>query len=59
MDKKCPCGCCHAVDLGACPKFEKGANGRCVYCDHGKECHTRKNPKTFNTPLGVEGKGRR
>ena len=47
---KCPCGCCHAVDHGACDAFEVGANGRCVYCDHGKECHPGKG-KYFNGPL--------
>lgn len=38
---KCKCGCCHVPDNGACPKstYEKGMNGRCVYCDHGEECH--------------------
>lgn len=50
---KCPCGCCHSTDHGACQTFEKGANGRCVYCDHGEGCHPG-DPDRFNTPLGVE-----
>ena len=35
------CGCCHSVDQGACTSFENGANGRCVFCDHSKECHSK------------------
>lgn len=35
----CECGCCHVPDYGACDEFERGANGRCVYCDHGESCH--------------------
>lgn len=50
--ERCECGCCHVPDHGACQSFEKGANGRCVYCDHGKDCHPG-NPKRFNTPLGI------
>jgi len=50
---RCPCGCCHVPDYGACQSFEKGANGLCVYCDHGEECHPG-NPESYNTPLGVE-----
>ncbi len=38
----CASNCCHAVDNGACPEFEKGANGRCVYCEHAEECHVNK-----------------
>lgn len=42
------CTCCHTVDHGACPTFEEGANGMCVYCDHSKECHERLDvPKVF------------
>lgn len=26
-------------NLGPCETFEEGSNGRCVYCDHGKQCH--------------------
>jgi hypothetical protein len=37
--KKCKCGCMDSPDNGACNKFEKGDNGRCVYCDHAKACH--------------------
>lgn len=48
----CDCGCCHAVDYGACPEFEKGGNGRCAYCDHAEKCHNHKKPpKQFNRPL--------
>lgn len=46
---KCSCGCCHSPDHGACQTFEKGANGRCVYCDHGEDCHPG-DPDRFNTP---------
>ncbi len=46
----CVCDCYHAVDYSACPEFEKGANGRCVYCDHAKESHVIKS-KTVNRPL--------
>ena len=34
-DCKCPT---YPGNLGPCITFEKGANGRCVYCDHEKEC---------------------
>lgn len=47
---ECNCGCCHVPDLGACLKFEVGGNGRCVYCDHGKECHPGKG-EFANGPL--------
>ena len=40
IEKVCECGCCDLPDHGPCGKFEKGFNGRCVYCDHGKQCHT-------------------
>jgi len=36
---ECGCGCCHDPDYGACDGFEAGFNGRCVYCDHGEDCH--------------------
>lgn len=26
-------------NLGPCETWEEGGNGRCVYCDHGKQCH--------------------
>lgn len=55
--KRCDCGCCHDIDYGACPKstYEKGMNGRCVYCDHGEECHIYESPwevlvKSHNIP---------
>jgi hypothetical protein len=44
------CDCCHVPDYGACDEFEEGANGRCVYCDHAKECHPGSG-KLFNGPL--------
>lgn len=53
---KCPCGCCHLNDYGACPTYEIGGNGRCVYCDHGLSCHSRDSGRRFyNGPvyLGV------
>lgn len=50
---KCECGCCHVPDHGPCPTYEIGANGRCVYCDHGKACHADQSRPYFNTPLGV------
>jgi len=40
----CDCGCCHMPDYGACDHFERGFNGRCVYCDHGEECHPGTGP---------------
>jgi hypothetical protein len=52
LPQKCSCGCCHAVDYGACDAFEEGGNGRCVYCDHSEPCHERdKNRPMFNGPL--------
>ncbi len=50
--ERCPCGCCHVPDHGACQLFEMGTNGRCVYCDHGETCHPG-DPDRFNTPLGI------
>jgi hypothetical protein len=51
-ETKCPCGCCHATDYGACPEFEEGGNGRCVYCDHAEPCHERdKNRRFYNGPI--------
>jgi hypothetical protein len=44
------CTCCHAKDFGACPTYERGANGMCVYCDHHEKCHTLADGKSFNTP---------
>jgi hypothetical protein len=49
--KKCGCGCAHAKDYGACDLFQAGMNGRCVYCDHGEECHPGSAPY-HNGPLG-------
>jgi hypothetical protein len=49
---RCGCGCCHSGDLGACDKFELGASGHCVYCDHGQPCHERdRNRKFYNGPI--------
>jgi hypothetical protein len=34
--------CCtssHEPPDTACKRFERGANGRCVYCDHEEKCH--------------------
>lgn len=34
--------CCessHEPRDKACKTFEQGANGRCVYCEHGEKCH--------------------
>jgi len=50
-DEKC-CECSHLPDRGACDNFEKGMNGRCVYCDHDEKCHPGKG-ETFNLPLSV------
>jgi hypothetical protein len=50
----CECGCCQFPDHGACPSFEQGHNGRCVWCDHAEGCHERdKDKPRFNGPLGV------
>lgn len=45
----CDCGCCHAKDYGPCPVFEEGTTGRCVFCDHGKDCH----PGKLNGPHNI------
>ena len=26
-------------NLGPCETWAEGGNGRCVYCDHGQQCH--------------------
>jgi hypothetical protein len=52
MSDRCTCGCCHVPDHGACDTFERGMNGRCVYCDHGEECHPGSGER-FNLPLTV------
>ena len=36
---ECTCAT-YESNLGPCKIFEAGANGRCVYCDHEKECHS-------------------
>jgi hypothetical protein len=52
--RPCECGCCHAIDYGACPTFEAGSNGRCVYCDHAEPCHERDKDRPFyNGPIRV------
>lgn len=43
------CESSHYPPDRACPTFEKGMNGRCVYCDHEKRCHP--GPNTAG-PLG-------
>lgn len=48
------CNRSHVPDLGACPTFRDGKNGRCVYCDHASYCHPGGNDQ-FNTPLPVQG----
>lgn len=53
MSERCECGCCHAPDHGPCPTYERGFNGRCVYCDHGESCHADQTRPYFNTPLGA------
>ena len=38
--KPCALNCgTYPGNLGPCETWEEGANGRCVYCDHGKQCH--------------------
>ena len=34
--------CCgtYTGNLGPCQLFERGANGRCCYCDHSRDCHS-------------------
>lgn len=42
VQQKCECGCSHMPghnDDGACGKFQKGNNGRCLRCDHAPRCH--------------------
>ena len=41
----------HPRDL-ACPRFEMGMNGRCVFCDHESRCHPGPNK---SGPLGARG----
>jgi hypothetical protein len=53
LPERCPCGCCHETDYGACADFEAGMNGRCVYCDHGEGCHPGAGPLA-NGPLGPQ-----
>ena len=39
---RAPARCCaheHQTDTGVCATFERGTNGRCVYCDHEEKCH--------------------
>lgn len=50
LKRACDCGCSHAHDHGACDDFTGGANGRCVYCDHGQDCHPGPGP-FCNGPL--------
>lgn len=38
---RCACGCVDVPDHGPCSTPCKGANGRCVYCDHALECHKK------------------
>lgn len=59
MAEECDCGCCHNPDHGPCPKFERGMNGRCVYCDHGQDCHRDQSRQHFNTPLGIGTRNKR
>ena len=34
------CNCStYPENLGVCKTWERGGNGRCVYCDHEKDCH--------------------
>ncbi len=44
------CDCAHIHDNGACRTFERGGNGRCVYCDHDETCHPGEGPYA-NGPL--------
>ena len=38
--KACALDCgTYVGNLGPCGTWEKGANGRCAYCDHGEDCH--------------------
>lgn len=55
LPEKCPCGCCHVPDYGACPSFEstQAPFEMCVYCDHKLSCHERdKERPLYNAPLG-------
>jgi hypothetical protein len=33
------CACCDRSWPEPCDTYEKGMNGRCVYCDHEGKCH--------------------
>ncbi len=52
-----PARCCatsHVPIDTACPTYETGANGRCVYCDHESKCHPGTNVRG---PLGKKRDG--
>jgi len=38
MSEAC-CETSHEPKDTACKTFERGANGRCVHCDHAEQCH--------------------
>jgi len=50
----CFCGCRRVPDYGACTTFVAGRNGRCVYCDHGKQCHPGKGPLDNGRPYAAD-----
>lgn len=35
------CACCDRPEPEPCSTYERGMNGRCVYCDHEAKCHKR------------------
>lgn len=45
------CNCpTYAGNGGSCATYEQGSNGRCVYCDHSKDCHVH--PAAQTAPPG-------
>lgn len=36
----------YADNWGVCADWERGGNGRCVFCDHEKACHSKRRPAT-------------
>lgn len=35
------CSCCDRPEPEPCSTYERGLNGRCVYCDHEAKCHKK------------------
>jgi hypothetical protein len=56
------CRCCDRPEPKPCQHYEQGLNGRCVYCDHEKICHTASSaprPYSYASYRRRQGKIRR